>query len=59
MSATPPEKPRYMKRVDPAVYGFICSYCNKRFGQPNKDGSIEVIRCETCIKNKKRHRDEY
>lgn len=31
---------------DPAVYGFICPQCQKRYGDPAKE--IDVVRCATC-----------
>ncbi len=38
--------------TDPKTYGSICPHCNKRYGEPNRLGYIEIMRCGTCPKFK-------
>lgn len=46
-------RPRFIKNdTDPKTYGKICPHCNKRYGNANSLGYIEIIRCGTCPKFK-------
>jgi predicted SprT family Zn-dependent metalloprotease len=36
------------KRNDPKVYGYMCPYCSKRYGEPQPLGFIDVVRCKKC-----------
>lgn len=42
-------KPKfYGKRNDPESYGFLCPHCNSRWGEPQRGGYIDVMRCAKC-----------
>ena len=43
-------QPKYLKRVDPKEYGYICGNCSKRFGDKQPSGWIDVKRCKDCEK---------
>lgn len=48
-------KPRYLNMPCPDKYGFICGYCSKRFGEPDLNGWIDIVRCEACDLKTKKH----
>lgn len=41
-------RPRFIKSNDPSVYGYICPRCNKRYGEAQMGGYIDVVRCSKC-----------
>lgn len=39
---------KYRKAVLPTAYGFICSNCERRWGERQRDGYVDIRRCKTC-----------
>lgn len=44
------QKPRFMKERenDPPVYGYICPKCEERYGDPQRNGYVDIVRCKKC-----------
>jgi len=48
-------RPRYLDVPCPDKYRYICGYCSKRFGDPDRFGWIDIVRCEACDAKIKKH----
>lgn len=42
---------RFMPNANhPKEYGYICGKCNKRYGEPQPQNWVDVVRCDKCPK---------
>lgn len=41
-------RPRYLSMPCPEKYRYICGFCSKRYGEPDRLGWIDVTRCPDC-----------
>lgn len=37
-----------LRPQDPVFYGYLCPRCNSRYGEPQRNGAIDVKRCKDC-----------
>lgn len=43
-------KPKFLSQPQPDKYRYVCAHCSKRYGKPDKNGWIDVVRCKDCPK---------
>lgn len=41
-------RPRYLDMPCPDKYRYICGRCSKRWGEPDRLGWVDVVRCVRC-----------